>query len=56
LTLNAAKTSVKDAQRRGFDFLGYTLDRATFLACDWAAMSPVSIIRPRPKHPRRSVR
>src|SRR5207249_5852675 len=25
LTLNEAKTSVKDARRQGFDFLGYTL-------------------------------
>ena len=28
LTLNEAKTSVKDARREGFDFLGYTLRTA----------------------------
>jgi hypothetical protein len=30
LTLNEAKTSVKDARRQSFDFLGYTLEPRHF--------------------------
>ena len=43
LTLNEAKTSVKDARRDCFDFLGYTWDHAIFpkvAAGTWAQARP----------------